>query len=481
MKPNELNPSRGRNGKNGRSTESAQEDNGPLNPKAERILLATCMVHNSAYEALGGKVRHFHMGDTLHAQAWQAMGLLIGRGKRADAASIVPQINADAPNADMTTLDYLEKMRLDAIKSSDLGAFADAVVSAWQGRQLRQTFAQYEGRAKAGAPNLIGDLSKDLDRIAGDNRPDSYGPVSEAIDGVMKGIRERKARGGGISGISTGFPKLDELLDGLRPATLTIIGARPKQGKTAILLSIIRNLCKNGVSCVLFSLEMPKDQIVQRLIALEARIDYSRFARGRYDASEEAAIEDAAIEVDRWPLIIDDAGSLTPSALSMRARNAVTVDHAKAIFIDYLQRVAPEKGSKRYEEVTAISMAIAELRKVLNVPVVCAAQLNRKLADRSDKVDFKRFRPELTRPTDGDLRDSGQIEQDADVLVFLNCPIVQIELMKPADESALPDWEELCEKWRPKAEIIVHYNRAGRTGIVDFRFSGPVMRFDEAL
>ncbi len=157
------------------------------------------------------------------------------------------------------------------------------------------------------------------------------------------------------------------------------------------------------------------------------------------------------------------------------------MDHAKAIFIDYLQRVAPEKGSKRYEEVTAISMAIAELRKVLNVPVVCAAQLNRKLADRSDKVDFKRFRPESTRPTDGDLRDSGQIEQDADVLVFLNCPIVQIEWMKRADESALPDWEELCEKWRPKAEIIVHYNRAGRTGIVDFRFSGPVMRFDEAL
>ena len=408
MKPNEFNPSRGRNGKSGRGTEGAQADNGPLNPKAERVLLATCMVHNSAYEALGGKVLHVHMGDMLHAQAWQAMGLLIGRGKRADAASIVPQINANAPIADMTTLDYLEKMRFEAIKPSDLGAFADAVVSAWQGRQLREVFAQYEGRAKAGAPNLIEDLQRDLGRIAGDNRPDSYGPVTEAMDGVMAAIRARKKAGGRISGISTGYPKLDELTDGLRPSTLTIIGARPKQGKTAILLSIIRNLCKNGVPCVLFSLEMPKDQIVQRLIALEANIDYSRLARGRYDASEEAAIEDAAIEVDRWPLIIDDAGSLTPSALAMRARNAVTVDGAKVIFIDYLQRITPEKGSKRYEEVTAISMAIADMRKALSVPIVCAAQLNRKASDRADKIDFAKFRAESTRPTDGDLRNWGR-------------------------------------------------------------------------
>jgi replicative DNA helicase len=122
------------------------------------------------------------------------------------------------------------------------------------------------------------------------------------------------------------------------------------------------------------------------------------------------------------------------------------------------------------------------MRKVIKVPIVCAAQLNRKLGDRSDKIDFKKFCPESTRPTDGDLRDSGQLEQDADALLFINRPIVMLELMQPSDEASILDWEAQCNKWRSKAEIIVHFNRAGAgSKIVDFRFSGHVMRFDEAL
>ncbi len=381
------------------------------------------------------------------------MGKLIGKGKRADSSSIIPQINASAPIADMTTADYLGKLAFEALEPGNLSSNADAVVSAWQGRKLRETFAQYESRAKSGASGLLEALHKDLNRIAGADKPDTYGPVTEAIDGVMAGIRARKARGGGISGISTGYPKLNELLDGLRPATLTLIGARPKQRKTGFLLSMIRNLCKRGIKVVLFSLEMPKDQIVQRLIAMEAQVDFNRVTRGRYDDNESTAIEDAAIEVDRWPLIIDDAGSLTPSGIACRARNAVNVEGAKVVFIDYMQRIPPEKGSKRYEEVTAISMAIADLRKVLNVPIVCAAQLNRKLADRSDKVDFSKFRAESTRPTDGDLRDSGQLEQDADALIFMNRPLMQLEMMKPVEQNRIPDWEDCCFKWRHKCEI----------------------------
>jgi replicative DNA helicase len=423
------------------------------------------------------------MGEALHSQAWAAIGKLIGKGKRADASSIVSQINAAAPMADMTTLDYLEKLKFEALeKPSDLASFADAVIDAWRGRELTAVMAKYDAAVKRGAPGLIEDLHNELNRIAGDNRPETYGFVTDAIDGVMAGIRERRKRGGGISGIATGFPKLDEILDGLRPQTLTMIGARPKQGKTAILLCIIRNLCKRGLTVVFFSLEMPKDQIIQRLIAMEAGIDYSRVVRGRYDDDEEKTIDDAAIEVDRWRLIIDDAGSLTPSSLVLRARNAVFADKADVVFIDYIQRISPEKGSKRYEEVTAISMAIADMRKVIKVPIVCAAQLNRKLGDRSDKIDFKKFCPESTRPTDGDLRDSGQLEQDADALLFINRPIVMLELMQPTEEASIPDWEAACNKWRTKAEIIVHFNRAGAgSKIVDFRFSGHVMRFDEAL
>jgi replicative DNA helicase len=447
------------------------------NLKAEGILLGTCMLNNGVYEQAAQIAFPAHMGDAFHKQAWEAMGRIIARGKQADASSIIPEINAEAPIVGMARFAYLEGLHSQALKDpAKVISQAEAVVAAWKARETEKYWTAHQSKLSAtgGLEAFLGDLMK----VAGQNKPDSYGPVKNAIAPVMQAIRARRARGGGISGISTGYPKLDELLDGLRPATLTIIGARPKQGKTAVLLSIIANLCRAGVKCAFFSLEMPKDQVVQRLIAMEAGVDYSRFTRGRYDHTEEEAIENAAAEVDSWPLIIDDAGSLTPSAISMRARNAVNVDGCKVVFIDYLQRISPEKGSKRYEEVTAISMAIADLRKTLNAPIVCAAQLNRKLVDRSAKTDWSKWNAESTRPNDGDLRDSGQIEQDADALLFINRPIVTLELMKPTEGDTV-DWELLCNRWRTKAEIIVHYNRAGRSGIVDFKFSGPTMRFDE--
>jgi replicative DNA helicase len=117
----------------------------------------------------------------------------------------------------------------------------------------------------------------------------------------------------------------------------------------------------------------------------------------------------------------------------------------------------------------------------LSVPIVAAAQLNRKITDRSKSIDWSKFSAESTRPNDGDLRDSGQIEQDADALLFINRPEVHLELMKPTDPSELMDWENMRQKWRGRAEIIAHYNRSGRTGIIDFRFVGPLMRFDECL
>jgi replicative DNA helicase len=140
----------------------------------------------------------------------------------------------------MTCAGYLSRLRSEAIPNpAEIDSFAEAVILAWRGRELTATFAKYG--CNPGAPGVLEVLHDDISRLAGSHRPDTYGPISGAIDDVMRAIRERKARGGGLSGISTGFPKLDELLDGLRPATLTVIGARPKQGKTGLHLSIIRN------------------------------------------------------------------------------------------------------------------------------------------------------------------------------------------------------------------------------------------------
>jgi replicative DNA helicase len=451
---------------------------------AEQALLGQLFRDNAKLEEVRGFLKPEDFGEPLHVEIYRVILRFAEDGIVFDPLTLKPIFKSAEPIGNMPVREYLVRLFSSLAYLKPAKAYGKIIKDFSIRRNADELGRSLHQRAwdhTVSISQTMAGARQEIDRFVGDNRPDSYGSVSGATDSIMKAIRERRTRGGGISGVSTGYPKLDEYIDGLRPATLTIIGARPKQGKTAILLSIIRNVCKAGIACAFFSLELPKDEIVQRLIAMEANIDFSLLTRGRYDDHEAALIEDAAIEVNRWPLIIDDAGGLTPSALATRARTAVNVDGARVVFIDYLQRITPEKGSKRYEEVTAISMAIADLRKTLNAPIVCAAQLNRKLVDRSTKTDWSKFTAESTRPNDGDLRDSGQIEQDADALLFINRPEVQLKLIEPTELDEIPDWEAQCMKWRGRAEIIVHYNRSGRSGIVNFRFSGPVMRFDELM
>jgi replicative DNA helicase len=459
------------------------------NIEAEQALLGSLILNASSIDAVSGLVERDHFFEPLHGEIYAAIGQLARDGRVVTPITLEPffrnvePVTAASQNGDgLTVTQYLG--RLAAAATTTVGAPAYArIVRDYAGRRsLSQTglrIQQLAGDPCVSIASITDDAVKGLDAVTGSMRPESYSYADTAD--VMRSIRERKARGGGITGISTGYPKLDDMIDGLRPATLTIIGARPKQGKTANILSIIRNLCRAQVKCVFFSLEMPRDQIVQRLISMESGVDFISLARGRYRDDEDLAIEDASTAVDGWPLLIDDAAGLTASAISARARTAVKSDGCRVVLVDYLQRISPEKGGKRYEEVTAISMAIADLRKTLSVPIVAAAQLNRKITDRSKSIDWSKFSAESTRPNDGDLRDSGQIEQDADALLFINRPEVHLELMKPTDPSELMDWENMRQKWRGRAEIIAHYNRSGRTGIIDFRFVGPLMRFDECL
>jgi replicative DNA helicase len=303
---------------------------------------------------------------------------------------------------------------------------------------------------------------------------------------IWRDIKKRHdTNPGGITGLSTGFRKLDDLIDGLRPETLTIIGARPKQGKTSLLQAIIANMAKSGLMCCFFSLEMPKTDVISRFIAMEADVNHQFMARGVYTEEERDRIEVAAAEIDGWPLIIDDTTGLTPAEFAKRAKRAINEDGAQAVFLDYLQKMQPDKAaSGRYEKVTEISMAVADARKEIKIPIVAAAQLNRKVVDRSTRSFSSLLKciEEITRPNDGDLRDSGQIEQDADALIFLNRPIVVLETMKPTGEassSEMIEWEAACSKYRKRAELNVHYNRAGPSGFVNLLFEGAQMLFRE--
>jgi len=456
----------------------AQPDEGPINAEAERIVLASILADNRVYEEYADRISAEDFHDGLHRQIFTASGRLIARGKRAEPASIMSELTETAPMADMTTANYLDKLKFNARKAADVAAFVDAVKNAAVGRRIRVMCAQYDGLAKTGAEGLVDKMSQDLTAISGNDAPDTACHVSARIGIVMEKLRARKAAGGGISGLSTGFPQLDYMIDGIGKSKLYVIGARPKQGKTALGLCIMRNMLKVGQTIKFFSLEMPKDEVIQRMIALEADVDYTRMSRGEYNEDEELRIEDAAETVDRWPWHIDDAGGLTIEAIALRARHAVSVDNCVAIFVDYMQCIkGPGRG--RYEQITEVSQGLAAMRKTLNVPIVALAQLNRKMVDRSSVTDFSKIRAEMTRPNDGDLRDSGQIEQDGDAVIFLNRPEVYIDALKPdpGDIDKTVDWQAAMTKFRGKAEVIVHFNRSGPRGICNLHFDGPAMKF----
>lgn len=470
-----------KNANPGKKKEPQPVDDGPINLEAERIVLATILANNRVYEHIADQLAEADFADALHRQVFSAVARLVARGKRAEPASIMSELTEVAPMADVTTASYVDKLKFNARKPDEVHSFVDAVRNAAVGRRIRTLCAQFDSMAKTGAEGLIDRMSDELTAISGTVSPDTYGHVSISSDEVMAEIRTRRAAGGGISGLSTGYKALDSILDGLQRKRLYVIGARPKQGKTAMGLCIIRNLCRAGHPVMFFSLEMPKTEIYKRLIALESDVDYTRLTRGDYNEDEALHIEDANEAVRRWPLNIDDASGISTEGLALRARHAVRVDGAKAVFIDYMQCVkAPGRG--RYEQITEVSQAIAGMRKTLDVPIIALAQLNRKMLERSSTPDFTKFRPESTRPNDGDLRDSGQIEQDGDAVIFLNRPEVTIEMLKPIDSSEIDrmvDWQALMAKHRGKAELIVHFNRSGPRGIVNMYFHGPSMRFSD--
>lgn len=306
----------------------------------------------------------------------------------------------------------------------------------------------------------------------------NYIRIGSRLTDVYNSVRAAKANGGRINGLLTGFRALDEMLDGLRPSTLTVLAARPKQGKTAFAVSVMRKIALDG-HCVYFaSLEMPTDEIAKRLVAIEANVTYEALSRGRYHDNEEQAIRDGFSRVSRLPLLIDDSRQ-TVAGLYEQSSYAVQKQGAKLVVVDYLQYITPAEGGSRYEAVTAISMALAEMRKALGVPILALAQLSRKTAERATEMDFAKFNPAASRPKDSDLRESGQIEQDADSLVFINRPEVYLEDLKPMDVYKEADWRACMSKYVGKAELIVHFNRNGGRGIITCSFNGKMMLFSE--
>lgn len=355
-----------------------------------------------------------------------------GFGYLAEIANATPS----AANIASYARTVVEKSRM-----RDLLAFADHV----QGLALRADGMT----AQAGIDEAESRLMALAEGSIGKDEP---AEISALLGEVVNDIEERMLKGGAISGLSTGFTDLDDMLDGLKAGDLIILAGRPSMGKSALALNIAENVALDDKPVMVFSLEMSDKQLIKRSLSSVGRINNKVLDSGRLTDDDWTKVTNAMGRLHRAPLIIDQTPALSAGQMRARARRQKRKGGLSLIVIDYLQLMSG-KGENRHQELSAITKALKAMAKDLSVPVVCLSQLSRKVEDRGDK-----------RPMMSDLRESGAIEEDADVVAMLY-----------RDEYYRPE-----SNFRGLAEVLIRKNRMGQCGDIRMVFQPEYSRFGDA-
>jgi len=310
----------------------------------------------------------------------------------------------------------------------------------------------YDGHQSAN--ELLDHAEGRIFRISQERRQEGFTRIKEMLWPTMERIETLQKSGKSVTGVPSGFEDLDALTSGFQPSELVIIAARPSMGKTAFVLNVAANAAHEGHGIAIFSLEMSKEAIVQRLLCAEARVDSQRVRRGMLRDTDFTALARAAGWLQQCPIWIDDSPALTLLEMRSKARRLRADNQVGLIVVDYLQLMrSPEYSENRVQEISDISRSLKGLARELEMPVIALSQLSRASEQRGGE----------RRPILSDLRDSGAIEQDADVVVFIHRP----EYYDREDESK-----------KGIAEIMLAKHRNGPTGDVTLAFHRELTRFD---
>lgn len=282
--------------------------------------------------------------------------------------------------------------------------------------------------------------------------------VKTILPDVIKEITEASKSGNGISGVPTGFPSIDKVTQGWQNTDMIVVAARPSMGKTAFALSMIINIAAQGIQCCLFSCEMSKNQIVKRILSMTSGLNSSLLRGGNLNSDEWQHLDSFVPFCESLPIYIDDESSMSVQSFKTKSKKYVSEYGCKIIVVDYLQLMREKGSQNREQEVANISHAMKDVAKELNVPVIALAQLNRSVESRQgDK------RPQLS-----DLRDSGSIEQDADIVCFIHRP-----------EKYGIDLTEDGISTEGLGQIIIAKNRNGVVCDVNLHFTSELAKFEE--
>jgi len=389
-----------------------------------------------------------------HEVIFQAILSLYSRGEPTDAITVGDELTRTGDTQRAGGEAYLHTLTNIVPTAANAGYYAQIVAEQAVLRRLTEAgthIAQMGYAAEGDAMDLLNQAQAEVFAIARESATEDYAPLSEAVTIAIDEMEAATGRDGELTGVPTGFKGLDELTNGLHPGQMIIIGARPAMGKSTLALDFARHASvKANMPTIFFSLEMGKSEIAMRLMAAEATISMQDMRKGRLSTDDWTKIAATRGRINDAPLFIDDSPNMTLVEIRAKCRRLKQKVGLKLIVIDYLQLMSSGKRvESRQQEISEFSRALKLLAKELGVPVIALSQLNRGSEQRADK-----------RPAISDLRESGSIEQDADIVILLH------------RESAYDR-----DQPNPDADLIVAKHRAGPTDTITVAFHGRYSRF----
>jgi replicative DNA helicase len=463
----------------------------PQNVEAEQALLGAILVNNEAFYRVSDFLEPQHFFEPVHRVIFEVAGQLIRANKVATPVTIKTFLPADLAIGDINLAQYIARLAAEAttvINAEDYGrsvydlAIRRSLISIGED----MVNVAYDAPVDQTPAAQIEETEKRLFELAEKGR---YGSGFESFDTALATAIDMASnaytRDGHLSGMATGLTDLDRLMGGLQSSDLVIVAGRPGMGKTALATNIAFNIARvwagevqadgamktvNGGVVGFFSLEMSSEQLATRIIAEQAGVSSASIRRGRIDEREFERIVEAAREMQKIPLYVDQTGGLTVAQLAARARRLKRQRGLDLVVVDYIQLLSgsSRRGSdNRVQEVTEITNSLKALAKELNVPILALSQLSRQVENRDDK------RPQLA-----DLRESGSIEQDADVVLFVFREEYYLKNKEPKPGTTeYLQWQDQMSAVHGVAEVIIGKQRHGPTGAVRLHFEDTLTRF----
>ncbi|MBR0645583.1 replicative DNA helicase [Plastoroseomonas hellenica] len=470
----------------------------PSNAQAEQALLGALLANNKAYERIGEFLAEHHFADPIHGRIFRAIQRRIEAGQLADVVTLRAEFEHGGVLDEVGGPPYLAQLLTAMVGVINAGEYGRVIYDAWLRRQLidvGETIVNnaFGAEAELDARGQLENAEQQLFDLAKDGGGEGgFVSFERALADAVLLAEHAFSTPGGVSGLSTGLRDLDAKTGGLHPSDLIILAGRPGMGKTALATKIAFGAAralvriaqdkdpqaqpKGGVA--IFSLEMSADQLATRLLSEEARVSGDRIRRGDISQRDFDNFVNVSREIGTLPLYIDDTPAITISALRTRCRRLKRTRGLDLVVVDYLQLMRPAAGTKpesRVLEISMITQGLKAIAKELSVPVIALSQLSRAVEQREDK------RPQLS-----DLRESGSIEQDADMVMFVYRDEYYVRAQEPkATAFENPEkFEEAVERWKQRmndaynlADLIISKQRHGPTGTIPLFFEAEFTRF----